>query len=166
MGDVRVIFHYRRPCHAWVLAQPRGHVLQPFHPSDGYWLTYARFRQQNFDPEEAIDFEIWGFKMLVWTLRLIGWLMVVGGIKLLLGMLFGILKKIPIIGAVADFGVKLVSWTAGTVLTLLVIGVTFLILRPLLGLAILGGISLLSVAIAWMKRRRQPVPPPLPPGTF
>ena len=166
VGDVRVIFYYRRPCHAWALAQPRGNILQPFHPSDGYWLTYARFRKQNFDPEEAIDFEVWGFNMLVWTLRLIGWLTVMGGIKQLLGMLLGFLKKIPIVGAVAEFGVAVVSWTAGTVLTVVVIGATFLILRPLLGVIILGSVALLCVAIAWSKRRRQPVPPPLPPDTL
>ena len=162
VGDVRVIFRYRRPCHAWVLAQPQGHQLKPFQASDHYWLTFARFSQRRFDPDEAIGFEQWGFNTLVWTLRVIGWLMIVGGLKQLMRMLLGFLKKIPIIGVAVTWGIAAVAWVAGTVLAVLVIAATFLFLRPWLGIGLLAGIGALWAAAAWWQRSHRPVPPPLP----
>lgn len=162
VGDVRVTFSFHPACRAWVLAQPHGRQLQPFQASDGYWLTFCRFGTASFDPREAIDLELWGNKWLVWTLRVLGWLMVVGGIYYLFSWLAGIFGRIPLLGPVLDMGINAVVWIVGTVVSVILIGLTFVVVRPWLGLTILGVVAALIVGLHLLHKRTRRVPPPVP----
>ncbi len=164
VGDVRVTFIYRGEGKYFTSAQAHGDTLQPYRCSDGYWLTYCRFTPTDFDPSEDIAFEIWGHKWLVWSLRIIGWLMLVGGIKQLLGVVRRLVGSIPVLGTVARIGINLFSWVFGTLLAVTTIAVTFVVLRPWLGLTILGALVLSVVLYHLYYRRKHPVvPPPIPP---
>lgn len=163
VGDVRVIFLFRPACHAWVMAQPHGNVLRPFHASDDYWFTFFRFSDKQFDPEVVIDQERWGQKWLRWSLRVLGWLLIVWGIKGIFSWLVGFFRRIPIIGPVFELGLSAVAWVAGTILALLTIGVAFIVVRPWLGWTITGLLLIGLVGGSILYRRAHPVvPPPLP----
>lgn len=164
LGDVRVTFEYAPSCHACVMAQPRGEELHPFQASDGYWYTFARFHPQAFDPAEAIDFEVWGNKWLVWSLRVIGWLMLVGALHNMLDWVFGFLNRVPVLGWGARAVESVVSWVLGTVIALIVIAGTLLFLHPLIGAVILGALALGYWLLRHCFRHSDAVlPPPLKP---
>lgn len=163
VGDMRVIFSFYPECHAWVLAQQHGQQLRPYQDSDGYWFSFSRFSQEVFEPHDALAQDRWGQKMLRWTLRILGWLMIVWGIRQLFEWFVGLLRRIPILGPVFKMGLAAVAWVAGTLIALLTIGVSFLAVRPLLGIGIVATLVVVVVGGSWLYRRSHPVlPPPLP----
>lgn len=168
VGDVRVSFVRRVPAKMWVLAQAHADSIRPFVGSEHYWLTYSRVSTQQFDPQEEIDTETWGFDVLVWVLRVIGWLLMVWGIKWALEIFTSLLAGVPVVGVVATAAASLVSWVLGTALSLLVIALAFLVIRPVVSLCVLGGLAIVAVAGWYLHRSRtarskQSLPPPLPP---
>ncbi|MBQ4367222.1 MAG: TMEM43 family protein [Muribaculaceae bacterium] len=175
VGDVRVVFRYYRPCHIWALAQAHGDSIRPFVSSEGYWQTFARFSGAEFEPEEAIEFEVWGQNLLTWMLRVMGWLMLVFGIKKILDIVVGLLRGVPVVGALLSATAFVISLVLGTFLALLVIGLAFVFLRPWLGVGILCGLGVLWFGANYLYRRKhpaaapsamppsRPLPPPLPP---
>jgi len=163
VGDVRVVFSYYPSCHVWVMAQQHGDQLRPYQTEDGYWFTLCRLNTKQFEPKDVFEYERSGQKMLRWTLRILGWLMIVWGIKQVFGWFVGFIRRIPILGPVIEAGVGAIAWVIGTLLALLVIGVTFIWVRPWLGFTILGAIIVGLVGGSILYRRTHPVlPPPLP----
>ena len=143
---VRVSFVRRVPAKMWVLAQAHADSIRPFVGSEHYWLTYSRVSTQQFDPQEEIDTETWGFDVLVWVLRVIGWLLMVWGIKWALEIFTSLLAGVPVVGVVATAAASLVSWVLGTALSLLVIALAFLVIRPVVSLCVLGGLAIVVLA--------------------
>ncbi|MBR1550941.1 MAG: TMEM43 family protein [Muribaculaceae bacterium] len=168
VGDVRVKFVYRVPSKVWVLAQAHSDSIRPFVGSENYWLTYSRVNTQQFDPREEIEDETWGFDVLVWVLRVIGWLLMVWGIRWSLGIITSLLAGVPVVGMVATAAASLVSWVLGTVMSVLVIALSFLVIRPVVSLCLLGVLAIVALA-CWhvhrshKARSNRPLPPPLPP---
>lgn len=162
IGDVRVVFTYSRPAFMYAMAQPYGRFLRPFRASDGYWFTISRMNTQQFNPEESLEFEQWGQRMLAWCLRVIGWLMMIGGVKNLFEWLRRPLENIPVLGPLVSFGIGAVAFIVGTLLTLLVVGAALIVFRPWVGLAIFGVIAAIVTVLIIVKRHSQPKPPPIP----
>lgn len=164
IGDVRVTFCLTPECHAWVMAQADGHRIRPFRSSKDYWVTFCRFSNHPLDPEDELIEEARAQKWLLWLLRAIGWIMVVRGIRHFFDWFKRLLDPIPVLGSIFGVGINAISGVVGTILSVLVIGGTYVILRPWLGFTILG-VTLGSILIANILHRRahRPVPPPLPP---
>ena len=127
-------------------------------------MTFCRFSNHQLDPEDELIEEARAQKWLLWLLRAIGWIMVVRGIRHFFDWFKRLLDPIPVLGSIFGVGINAISWVVGTILSVLVIGGTYVILRPWLGFTILG-VTLGSILIANILHRRmhRPVPPPLPP---
>lgn len=162
IGDVRVTFSFTPECHAWVMAQAHGNQVRPFHSTKDYWVTFCRFSNHQLDPMDEINGEATAQKWLLWMLRVIGCIMVVRGIRHLFDWIGRLLTTIPVLGSIFGAGISAISWIVGTILSVLVIGGAYVVLRPWLGFTILG-ITIGSVLIAniFYRRAHRPVPPPL-----
>lgn len=87
------------------------------------------------------------------------------GIRHLFGWLERLTGLIPVLGPVVSAGVGALSWVVGTIVSLLVIGAAYIVLRPWLGVTIVGGIvAAIVVASVLYRRAHRVVPPPLPSG--
>ena len=75
--------------------------------------------------------------MILWFLRILGVLMVIGGLKGIFGFIETILKVVPFIAGIFGWGVGLVCTVLGIVWSLIVIALAWLFYRPLLGISLL-----------------------------
>jgi hypothetical protein len=75
--------------------------------------------------------------MLLWALRIVGILMVIGGLKGIFGFIETILKVVPFIAGIFGWGIGVVCTVLGVVWSLIVIAIAWLFYRPLLGISLL-----------------------------
>ena len=74
---------------------------------------------------------------MLWAFRIIGILMVVGGLKGIFGFLETLLKVVPFVANILGWGVGVICTVVGVVWSLIVIAVAWLFYRPLLGIILL-----------------------------
>ena len=121
--------------------------------------------------DEIIDAEKEANNMILWALRIIGIMLVIGGLKGIFGFLETILKVVPFVANIFGWGVGVVCTVIGIVWSLIVIALAWLFYRPLLGIGLLvlagflvwvfafkGKDKLKELAAKGSKNNPQPVP--------
>lgn len=167
VGDVRVTFKAVKPENEIsLMAQVKGNTFTPFVAKNGY--TFSRLNNGTATAAEMVQQAKDENDMIKWALRLLGVLLVIGGLKGIFNFLVILLKVVPFLASIMNFGVGLICTVLGIAWSLIVIGLAWVFYRPLLG------ISLLVIAaglIAWLvirgknkKPAVQPVPANNPAG--
>ena len=87
--------------------------------------------------KEIIEAEKEANNMILWFLRILGVMIVIGGLKGIFGFIETILKVVPFIAGIFGWGVGLVCTVLGVVWSLIVIALAWLFYRPLLGISLL-----------------------------
>ena len=75
--------------------------------------------------------------IMLWVLRIVGIMMVIGGLKGIFGFLETLLKVLPFIANILGWGVGVICTVVGVVWSLIVIAIAWLFYRPLLGITLL-----------------------------
>lgn len=148
VGDVRVTFTKVPPADISLIAQVDGSTFKAYRAKNGQ--SFSRVQMGTVSADEMIEQARSENNMLTWVLRVIGILLVVGGLKGMFGLLPMLFKVLPFLGSIVDAGVGLVSWILGLAWSLIIIAIAWLVFRPIIG------ISLLVLAIAgivFLKRR-------------
>lgn len=98
--------------------------------------------------------------LLKWGLRLLGILLVFGGLKGVFGFVVTLAKVIPFVSNILNFGVNVVCGVFAFVWSLLIIAISWLFYRPLIGIPLLLIIigTIVFFAIKGVKKG-QKVPP-------
>ena len=135
VGDVRVTFEKVVPAKVTVMAVVDGDSFKPYKAKNGKrFLTLVMGKKSG---DEIIDAEKEANNMILWALRIIGIMMVIGGLKGIFGFLTTILKVVPFIAGIFGWGVGLVCTVIGVAWSLIVIALAWLFYRPLLGISLL-----------------------------
>ena len=87
--------------------------------------------------DEIIEGEKEANNMILWALRIIGIMIVIGGLKGIFGFIETILKVVPFIAGIFGWGIGLVCTVVGLAWSLIVIAIAWLFYRPLLGISLL-----------------------------
>jgi hypothetical protein len=135
VGDVRVTFEKVVPAKVTVMAVVDGDTFKPFKDKNG-----KRFQTLVMDTkssDEIIEAEKEANNLILWFLRILGCLMVIGGLKGIFGFIETILKVVPFIAGIFGWGVGLVCTIIGVAWSLIVIAIAWLFYRPLLGISLL-----------------------------
>ena len=82
---------------------------------------------------------------LAWILRLVGLVLVYIALRLIFELLTTILKVVPFIANIADFGSTIVCGIVGLAWTLIVIALAWIFYRPILAILILVAVAALIV---------------------
>ena len=135
VGDVRVTFEKVVPAKVTVMAVVDGDTFKPFKAKNGKRFQTLVMGQKSGD--EIIDAEKEANNMILWFLRILGVVMVIGGLKGIFGFIETILKVVPFIAGIFGWGVGLVCTVLGIVWSLIVIAIAWLFYRPLLGISLL-----------------------------
>ena len=135
VGDVRVTFEKVVPAKVTVMAVVDGDSFKPFKAKNGKRFQTLVMGKKSGD--EIIDAEKDANNMLTWALRILGVLMVIGGLKGIFGFIETILKVVPFIAGIFGWGVGLVCSVIGVAWSLIVIAIAWLFYRPLLGITLL-----------------------------
>ena len=135
VGDVRVTFEKVVPAKVTVMAVVDGDTFKPFKAKNGKRFQTLVMGQKSGD--EIIEAEKEANNMWTWVLRVIGIMMVIGGLKGIFGFIETILKVVPFIAGIFGWGVGQVCTVIGVAWSLIVIAIAWLFYRPLLGISLL-----------------------------
>ena len=135
VGDVRVTFEKVVPAKVTVMAVVDGDSFKPFKAKNGKRFQTLVMGKKSGD--EIIEAEKEANSALLWILRIVGILMVIGGLKGIFGFIETILKVVPFIAGIFGWGVGIVCTVIGVVWSLIVIAIAWLFYRPLLGISLL-----------------------------
>ena len=135
VGDVRVTFEKVVPAKVTVMAVVDGDSFKPFKAKNGKRFQTLVMGKKSGD--EIIEVEKEANNMWTWALRIIGIMMVIGGLKGIFGFVETILKVVPFIAGIFGWGIGLVCTVVGVVWSLIVIAIAWLFYRPLLGISLL-----------------------------
>ena len=135
VGDVRVTFEIVTPAKVTVMAVVDGDSFKPFKAKNGKRFQTLVMGKKSGD--EIIDAQKDVNSTFLWILRIVGILLVIGGLRGILGFLETILKVVPFVASIFGWGVGVVCTILGLVWSLIVIAVAWLFYRPILGIVLL-----------------------------
>ena len=135
VGDVRVTFEKVVPAKVTVMAVVDGNTFKPFKAKNGKRFQTLVMGQKSGD--EIIDAEKEANNMILWFLRIVGILMVIGGLKGIFGFIETIFKVVPFVAGIFGWGIGIVCTVIGIAWSLIVIAIAWLFYRPLLGISLL-----------------------------
>jgi hypothetical protein len=135
VGDVRVTFEKVVPAKVTVMAVVDGDTFKPFKAKNGKRFQTLVMGKKSGD--EIIDAEKEANNMILWALRILGIMIVIGGLKGIFGFLTTILKVVPFIAGIFGWGIGVVCTVIGIAWSLIIIALAWLFYRPLLGISLL-----------------------------
>ena len=136
VGDVRVTFEKVVPAKVTVMAVVDGDTFKPFKAKNGKRFQTLVMGKKSGD--EIIEAEKEANNMILWALRIIGIMIVIGGLKGIFGFLTTILKVVPFIAGIFGWGVGIVCTVIGVAWSLIVIAIAWLFYRPILAICLLA----------------------------
>ena len=135
VGDVRVTFEKIVPAKVTVMAVVDGDTFKPFKAKNGKRFQTLVMGKKSGD--EIIEAEKEANSIILWALRILGIVMVIGGLKGIFGFIETILKVVPFIAGIFGWGVGVVCMIVGIVWSLIVIALAWLFYRPILAISLL-----------------------------
>ena len=136
VGDVRVTFEKVVPAKVTVMAVVDGDSFKSYKSKNG--KRFERLVMGKKSGDEIVDSDKDANSMFTWILRLVGILMVIGGLKGIFGFIETILKVVPFIAGIFGWGVGVICTVVGIVWSLIVIAIAWLFYRPLLAICLLA----------------------------
>lgn len=136
VGDVKVTFDVIKPGPVSVVSQQVGNTFKPYTTSNGWDVDLVA--SGTVDAETMFGDAQSGNTMMLWVFRGVGWMMMFIGITALFRPFTAIAEKIPLIGGLLGFGATVVGFLLSSAMSLFIIGVAWVIARPLLGALLLG----------------------------
>ena len=136
VGDVRVTFEKVVPAKCTVMAVVDGDTFKSYKAKNGKRFQTLRMGKKSGD--EIVDADKEANNMFLWIFRLVGILMVIGGLKGIFGFIETILKVVPFIAGIFGWGVGVVCTIVGIVWSLIIIAIAWLFYRPILAICLLA----------------------------
>jgi len=135
VGDVRVTFEKVMPAKVTVVSVVDGDTFKPFKAGNGEHFQKLVMGKKGID--EIFEGEKSTNTILTWLFRLLGTLLVIGGLKGIFGFIEALLKVVPFIANIVGWGVGFVCTIVGIVWSLIVIAIAWVFYRPVLGITLL-----------------------------
>lgn len=145
VGDVRVKFEMVKPVDVSVIAKQVGNTFEPYVAKAG--RSIALLQTGTHTAEAMIQAAQAGNKMMMWLLRLAGFLCMMVGLNLFLKPLSVIADVLPIAGTIVGAGTGFIAFLVAALASLITIALAWIVYRPLLGIILLGVAVGLTVAL-------------------
>lgn len=135
-GDVRVTFsQVTTPQQISVIAKVIGNTFEQYIAKNG--KSFSRVEMGTVSADNMFEGAHKDNKMWTWILRIIGVLVVIGGIKSMFGLLVNLFAVLPFLKNVVNAGIGLVCFIVGLVWSLLIVAIAWIAYRPVLGIVLL-----------------------------
>ena len=135
IGDVRVKFSVAMPAEISVMAQQNGNTFQPYRASTGGTIELLEMGALTADAmiqkAEARN------AIMTWVLRLIGFLLMLGGFALIFKPLSVLADVLPILGNIVGAGTGIIAFLLALMLSFITIAIAWIFYRPVLGIALI-----------------------------
>lgn len=136
VGDVRVSYSVVEPGPISLVAGQQGSAFTPYtHPdmNGDIAMVEAGTLSANKMFKQAEEANV----TMTWVIRIVGWLLMMGGFGMIFRPIDVIADVVPIVGGIVDFGTNIAAAILGTGLTFLTIAMGWIVARPLLGIGML-----------------------------
>ncbi len=155
IGDVRVSFEQVLPGPVSVIAQQDGNSFTAFKAKSGRNLSMLRVGSLTAD--EMFTLAVKENNMLTWAMRFLGFFLMLGAFRIILGPLEAMTSMIPLLGPMVRMGLSAVSFALAFALTLVTVAISWFTFRPLISIPLLV-LALAGIFIVWqMGRKKEPV---------
>jgi Transmembrane protein 43 len=136
VGDVRVSFEIVKPGAFSIVAAQIGETFEPFQTKAGKPINLIENGTVSAETmfKNAEDTN----KMITWLVRFLGFLFMAFGFMAIMRPLSVLGSVIPFIGNIIGMGTGLISFVLAGTISLLVIAIAWIFVRPLLGIVILA----------------------------
>ena len=135
VGDVRITFTKDMPSKVSIIAKIVGDTFTYYKAKNGYKLDLLYMGENT--AEEMFDSEHATNKMILWILRILGVLIIIGGLRSIVSIVPTLLKVLPFLGQIVETGLGVVCGIVGLVWSLIIIAIAWLRYRPVLGICLL-----------------------------
>ncbi len=155
VGDVRVSFEQVLPGPVTVVARQDGNSFSAFKARSGRKL--AMLRVGTLTADEMFDLAVKENKMLTWAMRFLGFFLMLGAFRIILGPLEAMTSMIPLLGPMVRMGLTVVSFVLAFALTLVTVAISWFTFRPIIAIPLLL-LALAGIFITWqMGKNKEPV---------
>ncbi|MDR0794877.1 MAG: TMEM43 family protein, partial [Tannerella sp.] len=148
IGDVRITLFKTMPSGISLIAKVNGSTFEQYIAESG--KSFSSVAMGTVSAEKMFAGEHSTNKIMTWLLRFLGLFLVIRGLKSMFSILPALFKVLPFIGNIVGAGIGLVCSVFGGAWSLLIISISWLWYRPLIG------VSLLAIAIAgiWYLKKK------------
>ncbi len=160
VGDVRVTFTKVLPAQVSILAKVQGDSFGSFTAKNG--KSFQSLEMGTKTADEMYASEHASNKTLLWVFRILGILLIVGGLKSIFGFISTLAKVLPFVANILGWGIGVICWVVGLAWSFIVISIAWLRYRPVLGillLALAGGL----IFFLYSRKKNKPVEAPAEP---
>lgn len=147
VGDIRVTFSQADPCDISLVAVIDGSGFTTYKTKNNNNEVFLT--QGTRTLEEMVQNAEESNTFITWLIRIVACLMVCGGLKGIFGFLATLLKVVPFLANILNWGIGLVCNIIGIAWTLIVVAIAWVWYRPLLGISLLviAGVLVYFLAI-------------------
>ncbi len=157
IGDVRVQYKAMQPGPISLVAKQSGTSFSSYQTDAG--KSISLIQSGTATAEDMFAAAQSANVVMTWVLRLVGFLMIFGGLNLLIGPLRVVSDRIPLIGGLFGAGMSIVTFLMAAAASLIIISIAWLTARPLLGIvllllgggALVGAVGLIVLAVRKVK---------------
>jgi hypothetical protein len=145
IGDTRVSFSHVLPAEISILAVVRNDTFEQFAASNGN--KFSKISMGSVSAESMFGAAEKSNAMMAWILRVVGIIIVGGGIRTFLAPLAVLGSVVPVLGHILGAGAGFVAFLIGTAWSLVVIAIAWLRFRPLIGGGMLAAAAVIFVLL-------------------
>ena len=136
VGDVRITWTKVMPAKVTIIAKQKDNTFTNFKSKNG--KTFSTLQMGTRDAAEIYEGAHESNHTMMWIFRIVGILMVIGGLKGIFAFIETILKVVPFVANIIGWGVGVVCTVIGVVWSLIIIALAWLFYRPIIGICLLA----------------------------
>jgi len=157
VGDVKVTFTHIPPSkEISIIGKVNHNTFEPFVAKNG--RSFYKVSSGLVSAPQMFEAAHEANRIFTWILRITGVILVVVGLRAIFEFLPTLFKVIPFLSKIVNIGIAIVCTVVGISWSLLIISLSWLFYRPLIGAPLL----LLSIAGIWYLKKRGDKTPPAP----
>lgn len=135
VGDVRVKFDVAKPAQVSVIAKQTGNTFKPYVAKASGAIELLQVGAHTAD--DMILAAQASNRMMTWMVRLVGFLLMMGGLNLVFKPLSVVADILPIVGSIVGAGTGVVSFLLAAVGSLITIAIAWVVYRPIVGVVLI-----------------------------
>ena len=147
IGDVRVSYEYAGDGTVSLLGVQNEDTIRAFTGKKGKSILIVR--RGDYSGRELLESETSANKGIKWFLRILGTIVVIGGISNLFSPLQNLTKKIPVVSNLVNLSASLVSTVVGLAVSLVVIAIAWFRFRPVLSIILIAIVVALAIFLKY-----------------
>ena len=152
IGDVRISYKVADYKDVSVLGKQIDNTIGKY--STKKHSSYGKLFKGTLDANEMLNRIESGHKASKWLMRIIGSILIIMGVSMILGPITTLIGYIPFLGNIVNSMIGVVSFLVGLSIALLVIAISWFVVRPVLSIILIAIIVGLIIGIMYIKKTK------------